>query len=71
LRAEAERWKQRYEFLRSEMERLAQELRQRAHSFAKDWLETDDPYYEGASDSYYLAEKMVRQLLTEAGGGYK
>src|SRR5690606_32159663 len=67
-RAEAERWKQRYEFLRSEMERLVQELRQRAHLFAKDWLETDDLYYEGASDAYRFAEKMVRRLLSEAGG---
>jgi len=67
-RAEAERWKQQYEFLRSEMERLVQELRQRAYLFAKDWLETDDDYYEGASDAYYSAEKMVRRLLSEAGG---
>jgi len=67
-RAEAERWKQQYEFLRSEMERLVQELRYRAHLFAKDWLETDDDYYEGASDAYYSAEKMVRRMLSEAGG---
>jgi len=68
-RAEAERWKQRYEFLRSEMERLVQELRQRAHLFAKDWLETDDLYYKSASNAYYFADKMVRRVLSEAGGG--
>jgi len=68
-RAEAERWKQLYEALMAEMESVAQDLRKRAYSCAKDWLETGHHYHDGASDAYYEAGLMVRQLLTEAGGG--
>jgi len=68
-RAEAERWKQQYEALRAEVESVAQELRKRAYSCAKDWLETGHRYHDGASDAYYEAEQMVRRVLAEAGGG--
>jgi len=67
-RAEAERWKQQYEALRAEVESVAQELRKRAYSCAKDWLETGHHYHDGASDAYYEAGLMVRRLLAEAGG---
>jgi len=66
-RAEAERWKQQYEALRAEVESVAQELRKRAYSCAKDWLETGHRYHDGASDAYYEAEQMVRRVLAEAG----
>jgi len=66
-RAEAERWKQQYEALRAEVESVAQELRKRAYSCAKDWLETGHHYHDGASDAYYEAEQMVRRVLAEAG----
>jgi len=68
-RTEAERWKQQYEALRAEVESVAQELRKRAYSCAKDWLETGHRYHDGASDAYYEAEQMVRRVLAEAGGG--
>jgi len=66
-RAEAERLRQRYEALLAEVESVAQELRKRAYSCAKDWLETGHRYHDGASDAYYEAEQMVRRVLAEAG----
>jgi len=66
-RAEAERWRKKYEALRAEVESVAQELRKRAYSCAKDWLETGHRYHDGASDAYYEAEQMVRRVLAEAG----
>jgi len=67
-RTEAERLRQRHEALRAEVESVAQELRKRAYSCAKDWLETGHRYHDGASDAYYMAEEMVSRLLSEAGG---
>src|SRR5690606_39865172 len=67
-RAEAERWKKQYEALRAEVESVAQELRKLAFSCAQDRWETGHPYHDGASDAYYEAGQMVRQLLAETGG---
>src|SRR5690606_39253044 len=77
-RAEAERYRERYEAMRAELESVAQELRKRAHATARDWQQSGHPYHDGASDAYYeagmmarrvLAEWRVRRVLTEAGGG--
>jgi len=68
-RAEAERWRQRYEALREGVERVAQDLHELAHATASDWQQSGDPYHDGASDAYYMVEEMVRQVLAEPGGG--
>ena len=68
-RAEAERWRKKYEALRAEVESVAQELRKLAFSCAQDRWETGHPYHDGASDAYYEAGLMVRRVLGEAGGG--
>lgn len=71
-RAEAERWQARYEALRAGVERVVQDLHERAHATARDWQQSGHPYHDGASDAYYEAARMVRlvrRVLAEAGGG--
>lgn len=68
-RAEAERLRKQYEALRSGVERVVQDLHERAHATARDWKQSGHPYHDGESDAYYLAEEMVSRLLAEAGGG--
>src|SRR5690606_32959320 len=67
--AEAERWKQQYEALRAGVERVLQDLHERARATARDWQQSGHPYHDGASDAYYGACLMVRRVLSEAGGG--
>src|SRR5690606_33563245 len=71
-RGEAERWKQQYEELRAGVERVVQDLHERAHATERDWQQSGHPYHDGASDAYYEAARMVRlvrRVLAEAGGG--
>src|SRR5690606_37766526 len=67
--AEAERVRQQYETLRAGVERVAQDLHELAHATARGWQQSGDPYHDGASDAYYMAEEMVRRVLAETGGG--
>jgi len=64
-RAEAERWRKRYEALRAGVERVIQDLR----AAFRQAFATASPYHDGASEAYYTAEQMVRRVLSEAGGG--
>src|SRR5690606_17406489 len=66
--AEDERWKQQYEEMRAGVERVVQALHKRARATARDWQLSGHPYHDGASDAYYEAVMMVRQLLAEVGG---
>ena len=68
-RAEADCYRQQYEALRAGVERVAQDLRDRAHATARDWQVSGHSYHGGASDAYCDAEQMVRRLLDEEGGG--
>src|SRR5690606_27893193 len=64
-RAEAERWKQQHEALRAGVERVANRLREL-------WRETCQQHSDDALGRMYAldgAEKMLRHLLSEAGGG--
>ena len=71
-RAEAERWRKKYEALRAGVERAVQDLRKWAYSAARDWQQSGHhPYHDGASDAYYEAEQLVRLVLAEEGGGSK
>jgi len=68
-RAEAERWRKKYEALRAGVERVADVLHMTADEAYDNWRITADFNEQGRSIGLEEAEQMVRQLLTEAGGG--
>jgi len=68
-RAEAGRWRQQHEALRSGAERIAQDLLSKTRTAISDGEHSGNPYHDGQADAYDQAEQMVRSLLDEAGGG--
>lgn len=67
-RAEAERWRKKYEALRAGVERVADDLYMAADEAHDNWRITADFNEQGRSIGLEEAEQMVRQLLGEAGG---
>src|SRR5690606_9129830 len=68
-RAEAERWRKKYEALRAGVERVADDLHMAADEAHDNWRITADFNEQGRFIGLEEAEQMVRQLLAEAGGG--
>src|SRR5690606_23006304 len=68
-RGVAERWRKKYEALRAGVERVADDLHMAADEAHDDWRITADFNEQGRSIGLEEAEQMVRELLTEAGGG--
>src|SRR5690606_17536330 len=66
-RAEAERWRKKYEVLRAGVERVADDLHMAADEAHDNWRITADFNEQGRSIGLEEAEQMVRRLLTEAG----
>src|SRR5690606_31821689 len=68
-RAEAERWRKKYEALRAGVERVADDLHMAADEAHDNWRITADFNEQGRSIGLEEAEQMVRRLLAEAGRG--
>src|SRR5690606_25811762 len=66
-RAEAERWRKKYEVLRAGVERVADDLHMAADEAHDNWRITADFNEQGRSIGLEEAEQMVRRRLTEAG----
>lgn len=68
-RAEAERWRKKYEALRAGVERVADDLHMAADEAHDNWRMTADFNEQGRSIGLEEAEQMVRRVLSESGGG--
>ena len=66
-RAEAERWRKKYEALRAGVERVADDLHMAADEAHDNWRITADFNEQGRFIGLEEAEQMVRQLLAEEG----
>src|SRR5690606_6250702 len=66
-RAEAERWRKKYEVLRAGVERVADDLHMAADEAHDNWRITAAFTDRGRSIGLEEAEQMVRRVLTEAG----